>query len=61
MALRTLSESSGLQSTFPILGEPRIEFRWTGYVALTTDHVPHLNELAPNLFAGLGYNGNVDP
>jgi len=26
-------------------------------VALTTDHVPHLNELAPNLFAGLGYNG----
>jgi glycine/D-amino acid oxidase-like deaminating enzyme len=46
-----------LQSTFPILGEPRIEFRWAGYVALTTDHVPHLNELAPNLFAGLGYNG----
>jgi glycine/D-amino acid oxidase-like deaminating enzyme len=46
-----------LKSTFPILGEPRIEFRWAGYVALTTDHVPHLNELAPNLFAGLGYNG----
>jgi glycine/D-amino acid oxidase-like deaminating enzyme len=46
-----------LKSTFPILGEPRIEFCWTGYVALTTDHVPHLNELAPNLFAGLGYNG----
>src|SRR5262249_44189426 len=33
-----------LQSTFPILGEPRIEFRWAGYVALTTDHVPHLND-----------------
>jgi len=46
-----------LTSAFPILGEPRIEFRWAGYVALTTDHVPHLNELAPNLFAGLGYNG----
>jgi glycine/D-amino acid oxidase-like deaminating enzyme len=46
-----------LTSAFPILGEPRIAFRWAGYVAITTDHVPHLNELAPNLFAGLGYNG----
>ena len=46
-----------LQSAFPMLGEPRIAFRWAGYVALTTDHVPHLNEVASNLFAGLGYNG----
>jgi glycine/D-amino acid oxidase-like deaminating enzyme len=46
-----------LKSAFPILGEPRIQFRWAGYVALTTDHVPHLHELAPNLYAGLGYNG----
>ena len=46
-----------LRSAFPILGEPRIQFRWAGYVALTTDHVPHLHELAPSLYAGLGYNG----
>ena len=46
-----------LRRLLPILGEPRIHFRWAGYVALTTDHVPHLNELAPNLYAGLGYNG----
>jgi glycine/D-amino acid oxidase-like deaminating enzyme len=46
-----------LKSAFPILGEPRIAFRWAGYVAITTDHVPHLHELAPNLYAGLGYNG----
>ncbi len=46
-----------LKSMMPILGEPRIQFRWAGYVAITTDHVPHLNELAPNLYAGLGYNG----
>jgi glycine/D-amino acid oxidase-like deaminating enzyme len=26
-------------------------------VALTTDHLPHLHELAPGLWAGLGYNG----
>ena len=48
---------SRLRSLLPILGEPRLQFRWAGYVALTTDHVPHLNELAPNLYAGLGYNG----
>jgi glycine/D-amino acid oxidase-like deaminating enzyme len=48
---------SRLKRLFPILGEPRIQFRWSGYVALTTDHVPHLHELAPNLYAGLGYNG----
>jgi glycine/D-amino acid oxidase-like deaminating enzyme len=46
-----------LKATFPILGQPRIAFRWAGYVALTTDHMPHLHELAPNLHAGLGYNG----
>src|SRR5262245_21376652 len=46
-----------LRRLFPILGEPRVQFRWAGYVALTTDHVPHLNELAPGLYAGLGYNG----
>jgi glycine/D-amino acid oxidase-like deaminating enzyme len=46
-----------LRNLLPILGEPRIQFRWAGHVALTTDHVPHLNALAPNLHAGLGYNG----
>ena len=24
---------------------------------MTSDHVPHLHELAPGLWAGLGYNG----
>ncbi len=46
-----------LKAMMPILGEPRIQFRWAGNVAITTDHVPHMNELAPNLYAGLGYNG----
>jgi glycine/D-amino acid oxidase-like deaminating enzyme len=46
-----------LQSLLPMLSEPRIQFRWAGHVALTADHVPHLNALAPNLYAGLGYNG----
>jgi glycine/D-amino acid oxidase-like deaminating enzyme len=46
-----------LKAMMPILGEPRVQFRWAGNVAITTDHVPHMNELAPNLYAGLGYNG----
>jgi len=45
-----------LKSAFPISAS-RASSSAGGYVALTTDHVPHLHELAPNLFAGLGYNG----
>ncbi|MEX0286701.1 MAG: NAD(P)/FAD-dependent oxidoreductase [Paracoccaceae bacterium] len=30
---------------------------WGGYVAITTDHFPHLHQLAPGLMAALGYNG----
>lgn len=37
--------------------EAPVEYRWSGRVALTADHLPHLHELAPAVFAGLGYNG----
>ena len=37
--------------------EPDFRFAWSGCVALTGDHLPHLHELAPGLWAGLGYNG----
>src|SRR5207248_282361 len=33
------------------------EYHWGGLVAMTSDHLPHLHELAPGLLAGLGYNG----
>jgi glycine/D-amino acid oxidase-like deaminating enzyme len=46
-----------LKPAFPNVREPRLEFRRAGYVTFTTDHVPRLNELAPNLVGGLGYNG----
>lgn len=42
---------------FPDLGDPGWEFFWSGRVALTLDHVPHLHELAPGVHAALGYNG----
>jgi len=42
---------------FPQLDRVSWEQGWSGWVAMTTDHVPRVHELAPGLFAGLGYNG----
>jgi glycine/D-amino acid oxidase-like deaminating enzyme len=42
---------------YPQLGAPRWAFWWSGKVALTLDHVPHLHEPAPGVLAALGYNG----
>lgn len=39
------------------LGAVKWQQGWSGWVAMTTDHFPRLHELAPGLFAGLGYNG----
>jgi glycine/D-amino acid oxidase-like deaminating enzyme len=42
---------------FPQLKGTRCEFYWTGRVALTRDHVPHVHQPAPGLTIFLGYNG----
>jgi glycine/D-amino acid oxidase-like deaminating enzyme len=42
---------------FPQLGTLRWSQGWSGWVAMTPEHFPRLHELAPGLFAGLGYNG----
>jgi glycine/D-amino acid oxidase-like deaminating enzyme len=42
---------------FPQLDTVKWQAGWSGWVAMTTDHFPRLHELAPGLFAGLGYNG----
>ncbi|MEM6374896.1 MAG: FAD-binding oxidoreductase [Pseudomonadota bacterium] len=42
---------------YPQLSETEWEFSWGGFVAITRDHYPHLDELAPGLMAGVGYNG----
>ena len=42
---------------FPQVGEFDWQYHWGGFVAVTMDHYPHLHELGPNLYAGLGYNG----
>ena len=42
---------------FPQLERVAWEASWTGFIAMTVDHVPRVHELAPGVFAGLGYNG----
>ena len=57
-ALRLYSElHKRARRLLPAGAEPDFRFAWSGCVALTGDHLPHLHELAPGLWAGLGYNG----
>jgi glycine/D-amino acid oxidase-like deaminating enzyme len=42
---------------FPQLKGIRCEYRWSGRVALTRDHLPHVHRPAPGLTLLLGYNG----
>jgi len=46
-----------IRRLYPQLGTVKWQQGWSGWVAMTTDHFPRLHELAPGLFAGLGYNG----
>ena len=46
-----------ISEIYPQLGRPEIEFRWCGKVCITLDGVPHVHELAPRVYTGLGYNG----
>lgn len=42
---------------YPQLEDVAWTHAWGGSVALTRDHLPGLHALAPNVMAGLGYNG----
>ena len=42
---------------YPQLQGIAFEYHWGGLVALTRDGLPHLHEVAPGMYAGLGYNG----
>jgi len=42
---------------FPQLGDVTWSYAWGGYIAMTADHVPHLNRIGDGIMAGLGYNG----
>jgi len=42
---------------FGHLGKLEWEFAWSGYFAVTTDHLPHVHEPMPNLHVAAGCNG----
>ncbi|MBK9605611.1 MAG: FAD-binding oxidoreductase [Betaproteobacteria bacterium] len=42
---------------YPQLRDTPFEFHWSGRVAMTKDHLPHLHRLADGLWVALGYNG----
>jgi glycine/D-amino acid oxidase-like deaminating enzyme len=46
-----------VREIYPQLAGLGFEYHWGGFVAMTSDHLPHLHELAPGMYAGLGYNG----
>jgi glycine/D-amino acid oxidase-like deaminating enzyme len=51
------NHTAALGEIYPDLGPVEYEYCWNGYVAVTTDHVPHLHDLGQGLYAALGYNG----
>jgi glycine/D-amino acid oxidase-like deaminating enzyme len=54
-AFRTLQRSMG--DVFPILRDYKIDFRWSGLVAMTLDYLPHAGQLDERSFYAIGYNG----
>lgn len=46
-----------IATVFPQLGTLTWAHRWTGWIALSRDRFPHLHELAPGVWTGLGYTG----
>lgn len=48
---------TGLRTVYPQFPELELEYVWGGRIAVTRDHLPHINELAPGVIAGLGCNG----
>ena len=42
---------------YPEAADAPIEHYWSGRVAMTADHLPHIHQPAPGVTAALGYNG----
>jgi glycine/D-amino acid oxidase-like deaminating enzyme len=46
-----------VREIYPQLDGIHYEYHWGGLVAVTRDHLPRLQQVAPGLLAGFGYNG----
>ncbi|WP_226575599.1 NAD(P)/FAD-dependent oxidoreductase [Acuticoccus sediminis] len=47
----------GMRSLFPAVKDVPVDYVWSGHLALTMDHLPHVHTPEPGLFAAQGYNG----
>ncbi len=45
------------RNRFPGLGDIGWQYRWSGYLALTRDHLPQIFKIADGFYAGIGCNG----
>jgi glycine/D-amino acid oxidase-like deaminating enzyme len=48
---------SAMVGLFPELAEVRLEYCWSGLVAMTLDSVPHVGRVDDRVLLALGYNG----
>ena len=46
-----------VREIYPQLEGIQYDYHWGGLVAVTRDHLPRLQEVAPGVLAGFGYNG----
>jgi glycine/D-amino acid oxidase-like deaminating enzyme len=53
---RAFAERS-LRKLFPALGDFRFEHWWDGRIGMTTNNLPQMHVMAPNVFSVSGYNG----
>jgi glycine/D-amino acid oxidase-like deaminating enzyme len=57
LAVQARLHYRSVREIYPQLDGIPYEYHWGGLVAVTRDHLPRLQEVAPGLLAGFGYNG----
>jgi glycine/D-amino acid oxidase-like deaminating enzyme len=57
VAVQARHHYRAVREIYPQLHGVPFEYHWGGLVAVTRDHLPRLQEVAPGLLAGYGYNG----
>lgn len=49
--------SRRVADVFPTLPPVEWEYQWSGWIAMAFDQTPHLHELAPGVWTGIGFSG----
>ena len=57
IAVQARHHYRAVREIYPQLEGITYDYHWGGLVAITRDHLPRLQEVAPGLLAGFGYNG----